>query len=152
MDAARGVGPAQLHQPQQQQRNRHDQPVRQQQRVLPAAKGSSNGIYKQKASASGRAAGTTCTLKPDWLKRPSKKTTSSFSQHKQRIWLESLGFSECLDRNRLRCKFCKIDFDSKWDNVQGITTAHSISEFLKLALILLIMVPGSVEDECVFST
>jgi hypothetical protein len=36
--------------PQQQRRNKPDQPVRQQRRVLPAAKGSSDGIYKQKAT------------------------------------------------------------------------------------------------------
>jgi hypothetical protein len=74
--------------------------------------------YKKQAASSGRAAGTTCALKADWLKRPGKKAIASSLPQKQRIWLEDLGYSKEVDRYRLRCKFCKVDFDSKWDNVQ----------------------------------
>ena len=102
-----------LQQPQQQ----HQQKQRQPRRISPAVKGASNGVYKKQAAASGRAAGTTCALKADWLKRLGKNAIASSLPQKQRIWLENLGNSKEVDHCRLRCKFCKVEFDYNWDNV-----------------------------------
>jgi len=81
-------------------------------------------------------------------------------------WLQDRGFDEAEHRFKAWCSICEAIIDSKLDNVKkhgsskkfwrsmqlGEMASRSISEYLKMAQIILVLVPSSVEDERTFST